>query len=83
MSTATDIQALLRFLSKDAKVPLATALGKVKGLQQAGLGRYDAINTPKRVLSIVRSRKPMSSTTSIAIYLMQTFLHSVFRLVGS
>ena len=38
MSTAQDIQALLRFLSQDAKVPLAQAMGTVKALQQAGLG---------------------------------------------
>ncbi|GME23441.1 hypothetical protein BKCO1_200052 [Neofusicoccum parvum] len=44
MSSATDIQALLRFLSKDAKVPLATAMGKVKDLQQAGLGSPDSMS---------------------------------------
>ncbi|OCK76662.1 hypothetical protein K432DRAFT_407980 [Lepidopterella palustris CBS 459.81] len=38
MSSAGDIQALLRFLSQDAKVPLAIAMGKVKELQKAGLG---------------------------------------------
>lgn len=37
MSATTDLQALLRFLSKDAKVPLATALSKVKKLQTSNL----------------------------------------------
>jgi hypothetical protein len=41
--SATEIQALLRFLSQDAKVPLATAIGKVKVLQQAGLATTEAI----------------------------------------
>lgn len=41
--SATEIQALLRFLSQDAKVPLATAMGKVKALQQAGLATIDSI----------------------------------------
>jgi hypothetical protein len=37
MSSSEDIQALLRFLSQDAKVPLAQALSKVKDLQAAKL----------------------------------------------
>ncbi|EDU51561.1 hypothetical protein PtrSN002B_006459 [Pyrenophora tritici-repentis] len=37
MSSTQDVQALLRFLSQDAKVPLAQAMGKVKDLQTAGL----------------------------------------------
>lgn len=37
MSATTDLQALLRFLSQDAKVPLATALSKVKKLQTSNL----------------------------------------------
>jgi hypothetical protein len=41
--SATEIQALLRFLSQDAKVPLAIAIGKVKVLQQAGLATTEAI----------------------------------------
>lgn len=40
--SAAEIQGLLRFLT-DAKVPLATAIGKVKPLQQAGLGSIDSI----------------------------------------
>jgi len=38
MSSAGDIQVLLRFLSQDAKINLATAMGKIKDLQKAGLG---------------------------------------------
>jgi hypothetical protein len=38
MSSAGDIQVLLRFLSQDAKISLATAMGKIKDLQKAGLG---------------------------------------------
>ncbi|SLM34871.1 Impact family [Lasallia pustulata] len=37
MSTAAEIQALLRFLTQDAKVPLPTAMSKVKELQKANL----------------------------------------------
>lgn len=39
MSTAAEIQSLLRFLTQDAKVPLPTAMGKVKELQKANLAR--------------------------------------------
>lgn len=45
--SATDIQALLRFLSQDAKVPLATAISKVKQLQQANLSTIEAISKVK------------------------------------
>jgi hypothetical protein len=41
--SALEIQALLRFLSQNAKIPLATAMGKVKALQEAGLGTIDRI----------------------------------------
>ncbi|KAL2046324.1 hypothetical protein N7G274_001771 [Stereocaulon virgatum] len=37
MSTKSELQALLRFLSQDAKVPLPIAMGKVKELQKADL----------------------------------------------
>ncbi|KAH7345922.1 hypothetical protein BKA66DRAFT_433818 [Pyrenochaeta sp. MPI-SDFR-AT-0127] len=37
MASAQDVQLLLRFLSQDAKVPLAQALGKIKDLQAAKL----------------------------------------------
>jgi hypothetical protein len=36
---AAQLQALLRFLSQDAKVPLGTAMGKVKELQKESLNR--------------------------------------------
>jgi hypothetical protein len=39
MTTPSELQALLRFLSKDAKLPLATAMSKVKELQKANLAR--------------------------------------------
>lgn len=41
MASASEIQALLRFLSQDAKVPLPTAMGKVKELREAGLTRSE------------------------------------------
>ncbi|KAF2280257.1 uncharacterized protein EI97DRAFT_411373 [Westerdykella ornata] len=37
MASAGDLQALLRFLSQDAKVPLALAMGKVRDLREAKL----------------------------------------------
>lgn len=37
MASTGDLQALLRFLSQDAKVPLAQAMSKVKELQAAKL----------------------------------------------
>ncbi|KAJ8106254.1 hypothetical protein OPT61_g9659 [Boeremia exigua] len=37
MASAQEVQSVLRFLSQDAKVPLAQALGKVKELQAARL----------------------------------------------
>ncbi|KAI9734562.1 MAG: hypothetical protein M1834_002163 [Cirrosporium novae-zelandiae] len=37
MSTKEELEALLRFLSQDAKLPLATAMRKVKDLQKADL----------------------------------------------
>ena len=45
--SATNIQALLRFLSQDAKIPLATAISKVKPLQQANLATISAISKAK------------------------------------
>ncbi|KAB8338724.1 hypothetical protein FH972_021669 [Carpinus fangiana] len=54
MSAQADLQAFLRFLTKDAKVPLATALGKVKQFQAAGLP--DAVSiasaTPAQIREI-------------------------------
>ena len=40
MSTKVDLQDLLRFLTRDAKVPLALAMGKIKDLRHASLTRY-------------------------------------------
>jgi hypothetical protein len=37
MTSAQDVQLLLRFLSQDAKIPLAQALSKIKDLQAANL----------------------------------------------
>ncbi|MCJ1450506.1 hypothetical protein MMC28_000837 [Mycoblastus sanguinarius] len=37
MTTKSEIQTLLRFLSQDAKIPLPTAMGKVNELQNASL----------------------------------------------
>lgn len=37
---APQVQALLRFLSQDAKVPLATAMGKANNLIKADLTTY-------------------------------------------
>jgi hypothetical protein len=37
MASSQDLQSLLRFLSQDAKVPLAQALSKIKDLQAANL----------------------------------------------
>jgi hypothetical protein len=39
MATPVEIQALLRFLSQEAKVPLAIAMSKVKELQKENLLR--------------------------------------------
>lgn len=45
--SATELQSLLRFLSQDAKVPLATAMSKVKPLQTAQLSTVDALAKAK------------------------------------
>jgi hypothetical protein len=37
MTSAQEVQTLLRFLSQDAKVPLGQAMGKIKDLQSANL----------------------------------------------
>jgi K+-sensing histidine kinase KdpD len=46
---ASQVQALLRFLSHDAKVPLAAAIGKVMELQKADLTRYAWIHSSSLV----------------------------------
>jgi hypothetical protein len=37
MATQMDIQALLRFLTTNAKLPLVTAMAKMKDLRAAGI----------------------------------------------
>ncbi|KAI7026397.1 hypothetical protein KC327_g9388 [Hortaea werneckii] len=44
---AADLQALLRFLSQEAKVPLAMAMAKVKELQAADLDSPDRLSQKK------------------------------------
>ena len=39
MTTTNEVHNLLRFLTKDAKVPLSIAMGKIKHLQEASLTR--------------------------------------------
>ncbi|MCJ1471348.1 hypothetical protein MMC07_009996 [Pseudocyphellaria aurata] len=43
MTTPAEMQALLRFVSQDAKVPLSSAMGKIKDLQKASLTSPDLI----------------------------------------
>lgn len=47
MSATAGLQELLRFLSQDAKIPLATAIGKVKDLQKAHLDSLNALANAK------------------------------------
>ena len=47
MATPAEIQALLRFLSKDAKLPLAVAMSKIKALQEADLTNPQRISQCK------------------------------------
>ncbi|KAI9762103.1 MAG: hypothetical protein M4579_000583 [Chaenotheca gracillima] len=44
MATQAELQTLLRFLSQDAKVPLAMAMGKIKTLQERGLNSIESIS---------------------------------------
>ncbi|KAL8740744.1 MAG: hypothetical protein Q9190_006581 [Brigantiaea leucoxantha] len=46
MSTVTEVQNLLRFLSQDAKVPVPLAMSKVKELQAANLTALDDTAAP-------------------------------------
>ncbi|KAK5169688.1 uncharacterized protein LTR77_005666 [Saxophila tyrrhenica] len=57
--SASDLQALLRFLSQDAKVPLASAMGKVKQLQTANLDTPEKISKakPNDIKSIFEDEK--------------------------
>lgn len=45
--SANDVQALLRFLSQDAKIPLSTALTKVKDLQALNLDTPEKLSKAK------------------------------------
>ena len=45
--SANDLQSFLRFLTQDAKVPLATAIGKIKDLQKANLDSADKLTKAK------------------------------------
>ncbi|GAB1730896.1 hypothetical protein NU195Hw_g1994t1 [Hortaea werneckii] len=56
---AADLQALLRFLSQEAKVPLATAMAKVKELQAADLDSPDKLSQKKTkdIVSIFSDEK--------------------------
>ncbi|KAI9717272.1 MAG: hypothetical protein M1812_004799 [Candelaria pacifica] len=56
MGSPAEIQALLRFLSQDAKVPLATAMGKVKILQERRLTSFEIIS--KTPLSAIQAIFP-------------------------
>ncbi|KAF3491548.1 uncharacterized protein GIQ15_01065 [Arthroderma uncinatum] len=47
MATAKDVQSLLRFLTQDARLPLAAAMGKIKDLQKAKLLNPDDISKAK------------------------------------
>jgi hypothetical protein len=47
MSPPTDLPTLLRFLTQDAKVPLATALSSVQALQKANLASIESISKSK------------------------------------
>lgn len=47
MSPPTDLPTLLRFLTQDAKVPLAKALSSVQALQKANLASIESISKAK------------------------------------
>ena len=41
-----DVQALLRFMTTSAKLPLATAMGKMKELRAADINKYAMHTNP-------------------------------------
>ena len=43
MASKDEIQALLRFLAHDAKLPLQTAMSKISELQKASLASYASL----------------------------------------
>ncbi|KAI9832919.1 MAG: hypothetical protein M1819_003949 [Sarea resinae] len=63
MTTATDIQTFLRFLSQDAKIPLATAISKMPELQKASLTSPLAIaQSPASAISAIFPDAKQSKT---------------------
>ncbi|USW55737.1 Putative Impact family protein [Septoria linicola] len=66
--SASDLQALLRFLSQDAKVPLAMAMGKVKDLQAANLDSADKLakTKPAELKSIFEDEKVIKQIIAAA-----------------
>ncbi|KJX97930.1 hypothetical protein TI39_contig452g00021 [Zymoseptoria brevis] len=66
--SANDIQSLLRFLTKDAKLPLATAMSKVKDLQALHLDSPEALakTKPEALKSIFEDDKTVKQINSAA-----------------
>ncbi|KAK3710841.1 hypothetical protein LTR37_010065 [Vermiconidia calcicola] len=63
--SATELQALLRFLSADAKVPLASAMTKVKDLQKANL------DTPEKLAKAkIGAIQPIFEDEKLAKYIL-------------
>jgi hypothetical protein len=64
MSTPTDLPTLLRFLTQDAKLPLATALSSVQALQKANLASIDSISKakPEELQEIFQNDAKISKT---------------------
>lgn len=59
MATAAEVQALLRFLSQDAKVPLSVCLPKVSDLRKAQLGSSEDLSKSdlKTITTIISDEK--------------------------
>ncbi|KAH0553033.1 hypothetical protein GP486_006770 [Trichoglossum hirsutum] len=66
MDTQAELQDLLRFLSRDAKIPLASAMGKIKGLRNAGLTRQDIFADEKLSKQVWNAAKRVSKKRSAA-----------------
>lgn len=66
--SASDLQTLLRFLSQDAKVPLATAMSKVRELQNAHLSGPEQLakTKPANLASIFPDEKVAKQIISAA-----------------
>lgn len=63
--SATDLQALLRFLTKDAKVPLATAMSTFKDLQAAELATPETIS--KSDINTMKKYFPDEKTAKLVL----------------